>query len=473
MRETKILTNDGVSVSVSESEISKLESHLRGEIILPDDESYSEARKLWNGLIDKKPGLIIQTVGVSDIIDSVNFARTHDLQLAVRGGGHNVAGHAMSDGGMVIDLSRMKSVRVDPEKRIAYAEAGATLGDLDRETHVFGLGAPVGVVSATGIAGLTLHGGMGWQMRKHGLTTDNVLSFDVVTADGRFQKASAEYNSDLFWALKGGGGNFGVVTSFEYQLHPVGPDVWFALVMYPVERAEKALRFFREYMATAPEELSAIGILWSAPPLPQVPEKFHGKPAFIFAACYTGPLEKGDEVIRPLRELDTPIADLSSPMKFIDLQRFLDEDYPDGRLYYWKSMYIHDLSDELINSLQAYAKERPSSMTSIDLWALGGAFGSVGKEETPLFHRDAKFLLAIESNWDDPSETERNIQWTRKAFGDLDRFSAGGAYLNFPGFAEEGTELVKGAYGGNYKRIKEIKAKYDPDNLFRKNINIR
>jgi FAD/FMN-containing dehydrogenase len=299
MEEIRILTNDNRDDFLDLAKVRDFGSQLRGSIILPDSELYEAARRLWNGIIDKKPALIVRPRGVADVIDSVTFAREHNMKLTVRGGGHNVAGRAMLDDGMVIDLSLMKSVRVDPEKRTAIAEGGTTLGDLDHETQAFGLSAPVGIVSETGIAGLTLHGGMGWLLRKHGLTIDNFLSFDVVTADGRLLKANNKRNSDLFWALRGGGGNFGVVTSFEYQLHPVGPDVWLVMVMYPLDKAGKALRFYRDYMSTATEDLSVIAFFWSVPEVPEIPEKFHGAPTFIFLACYTGPFETGEEVIKP------------------------------------------------------------------------------------------------------------------------------------------------------------------------------
>ena len=452
--------------------IEELKASLQGELIQPKDEGYNDVRKVWNGMIDKKPALITRCKGTADVISAVNFVRNHDLLFSVRSGGHNVAGGAVCDGGMMIDLSQMRSVRVDPGQQTARVEAGATLGDLDKETQAFGLAAPVGVVSATGVAGLTLHGGIGWLTRKYGMTVDNLLSVDIVTADGQLLRASKDENDDLFWAVKGGGGNFGIVTSFEFRIHPVGPLVWLAVPMYAMEKAEDGLRFFRDFMAEAPEELGAIAVFWNAPQEPPIPEEARGVPVIIFLACYAGPFEKGEEVIRPLREFDTPVADLSGPMKFLEVQKFLDADYPNGMFYYWKSLYLDSLSDEVIHAIAGHAAERPSPITSVDVWGLGGEMSRIGSGETPLIWRPP-FLLGIESNWEKFEDSEENIAWTRKVFADMKRFSRSGTYLNFPGFAEEGDDLLKGAYGSNYERLQSIKTKYDPNNLFQGTLNIK
>ena len=468
-----VATNRNGQFPADEKTVAYLKQSLRGDLVTPEDPAYEHARKVWNGLIDKRPGLIVRPKGVADVVTAVNFARDHDLRVSVRGGGHNVAGNAVSEGGLVIDLSRMRSVRVDPGKRSVRVEGGATLGDIDHETHAFGLGVPIGLVSATGIGGFALHGGYGWLSRKHGLAVDNILAADIVTADGRLRKASIGENEDLFWAIRGGGGNFGVVTSFEFRCHPVGPEVWFAAPFYPLEKGETGLRFFRDFMDRAPDELSALAVLWNAPDETSFPEQARGAPVLILAACYSGPVEEGERVTRRLREIGTPVADLSGPMRFLDVQRFFDADYPEGRFYYWKSQYVPEMDDDVIRLAVRQGAERPSPITSIDIWPLGGAAGRIDPGATAFSSRKAAFLYNIESNWDDPGKTNANVSWTRKAFEEMKRLTKGNTYLNFPGFAEEGEDLVKDAYGGNYGRLRTVKAKYDPGNLFHGNFNIR
>ncbi len=467
-----IATNLDGHFLADENTVSYLKHSIRGDLFTPEDPSYEQARKVWNGLIDRRPGLIFRCVGVADVVTAVNFARDHDLRVSVRGGGHNVAGNAISEGGLVIDLSRMRSVRVDPEKRSVRVEGGATLGDIDHETHAFGLGVPIGLVSATGIGGFALHGGYGWLTRKHGLAVDNILAADIVTADGKLRKASSRENADLFWAIRGGGGNFGVVTSFEFRCYPVGPEVWFAAPFYPLKRGEPGLRFFRDFMKQAPDELSALAVLWNAPDEHAFPEQARGAPVLILAACHCGPVEEGERVTRPLREFDAPVADLSGPMRFLDVQRFFDADYPDGRFYYWKSQYVPRMNNDVIRLAVRQGIERPSPITSIDIWPLGGVAGRIKPGAKAFASRKAAFLYNIESNWDDPGMTEINVSWTRKSFEEMRRLTKGNTYLNFPGFVEEGAKLVKEAYGGNYDRLQAIKVKYDPGNLFRGNFNI-
>ncbi len=468
-----VATNNGNRFEIGDAEIGYLRDRLRGEIITPRSRDFEEARRVWNGLIEKRPGLIVRCAGVADVIASVTFAREHDLRIAVRGGGHNVAGYAVSEEGMVVDLSRMRSVRVDPGRRTVRVEGGATLGDIDHETRPFDLAVPVGVVSATGIGGLALHGGYGWLTRKHGLALDNIVGADVVTADGRLVHAGDGENEDLFWAIRGGGGNFGVVTSIEFRCHPVGPEVWFAAPFYPVGKAEAGLSFFRNFMREAPDDLSGLAVLWNAPDEPSFPEQARGAPVLIFLVCHVGSVEEGERVTRPLREFDTPIADLSGAMRYRDVQRFFDADYPDGRFYYWKSLYVPEMNDDVIRLMACHGLERPSPITSIDIWPLGGAAGRVDPGATAFSMRSAAFLYNIESNWDDPKETDTNIAWTRRAFSEMKRLTKGGTYLNFPGFVEEGDDLVKGAYGANHDRLRAVKATYDPGNLFRGNFNIR
>ncbi|RPJ71148.1 MAG: FAD-binding oxidoreductase, partial [Desulfobacteraceae bacterium] len=332
--------------------------------------------------------------------------------------------------------------------------------------------APLGVVSATGVAGLTLHGGVGWLLRKHGLSIDNLAAVEIVTADGRLRRADPIENADLFWAVRGGGGNFGVVTSFEFKLHPVGPDVWLAAPIYPLARAGEVMAAFRDYMEAAPDELMGLGVFWSAPEVPQVPQNQHGAPVVILLGCYTGPYEKGEKILAPLRRIGTPIADLGGPMRFVDVQTFLDADYPDGKFYYWKSIYLDRLDAEAIKALSDHTALRPSPLSSIDVWTLGRAMRRVKSTETAFHTRDAPYMIGIEANWDAREEAEANINWARAVFEDLKKFSRGGNYLNFPGFFEEQESLLKGSYGENLKRLKSIKATYDPENLFLGAINI-
>ena len=472
--ELRIVTLTGADSTLDEAVVERFGSGLRGELLRSGDAEYEEARQLWNGVIDKRPALVARCAAVGDVIDSVNFARENDLLVAVRGGGHNVAGTASADGGLVIDLSAMKDIEVDPERRTVRAGAGLTIGELDEETQKHGLATPMGVVSETGIAGLTLGGGMGWLRREHGLSQDNLLSVDVVTTDGRFLTASETENADLFWGIRGGGGNFGVVTSFEYRLHPVGPEVMFCFVLYPGDRAKEVLRFAEEYMAEAPDEVSPLGVLGRVPPVEDFPEEWHGEQYVALLAMYAGSVEDGEEALRPLRELGDPIADLSGPIPYTEAQKILDEDYPDGWHYYWKSVNVDGLDDGVIEGLIQHAESAPSDHSTIDVWFQGGAMGRVGTGESAFGDRSAPILLGIEANWEEePGEDEANIEWARGCYAGMRRFSGGGVYLNFPGFLEEGQGLMRDAYGENYERLVALKDEYDPTNLFRLNQNIK
>ena len=457
---------------VEESVVAGLQSQLRGEVLQPGDESYDEARKVWNGMIDKKPALIVRCASADDVAAVVSFAREKGILLAVRGGGHNVAGTAVADGGLVVDLSPMKGVHVDPERHAVRAEGGVTIGELDVETQKFGLATPMGVVSETGIAGLTLGGGLGWLRRKYGLSSDNLVSVDIVAADGRYLTASETQNPDLFWGIRGGGGNFGVITSFEYRLYPVGPEVMFCFVVYPGDRAKEVLRFCEEYVAQASDEVSPLGVLGRVPHDELFPEEWHGKPYAAILAMYSGSVEEGERVLQPLRDLGDPIADLSEPMPYTEAQKLLDEDYPEGGRYYWKSVNLNGLGDEEIEHLMAHAATAPSDHSTIDVWYQGGAMNRVGAEETAFGDRSAPYLLGIEGNWEESHEDEANVAWVRGCVADMQRFSDGGMYLNFPGFLEEGQGLMRDAYGENYERLVALKNQYDPANLFRLNQNI-
>jgi FAD/FMN-containing dehydrogenase len=467
-----ILTRDGGRTSLSEENLDKLAARLRGDLIRPTDEAYEKARRVWNGMIDRKPALIVRCRGTADVMQAVDIARERNLLLSIRAGGHNVSGAAIAEGGLVIDVSEMRSVQVFPEKRIARVEAGARLGDLDHETAPFGLAAPVGVVSETGVAGLTLHGGAGWLMRKHGLSIDNLEAVEIVLADGRPVRADRDQHSDLFWALRGGGGNFGVVTAFEFRLHPVGPEVWMSVPLYPLDQAQEVMRACREVMASAPDDLMVIGVFWSAPAVPEVPAEHHGKPAIILLGCYTGPLETAEEVLAPLRTIGSPLADLSARMPWTEAQKFLDADYPEGLFYYWKSIYLNRIDEEVIGVLADHTEKRPSAESSIDVWFLGGAASRVPPGETAFAQRQAPIMIGIAANFHRREDAEATVAWARALHRDLQPFSGGGNSLNVPGFVEDKEDLLRGAYGPNLERLQKVKARYDPQNLFPGLLNI-
>jgi hypothetical protein len=473
MNAVQAMAVSGGEVTLSQQDIEEFGMRMKGELVNASHPHYDEHRSIWNGMINKKPALIARCYGTADVIEAIKFARKHNLYISLRGGGHNVSGNSLCDRGMVIDLSAMNSVYVDQQKSTVRVQAGARLKDVDHETKAYGMVTPLGVVSATGVAGLTLHGGMGWLMRKYGLSLDNLVSVDVVTAEGKALRASLDENPDLFWAIRGGGGNFGVVTSFEFKLYPIGSQVWLLLTLYPFEEGKHGLKFLRDYMPTAPDDLMAISVFWNAPNEEFIPEEYRGKPVFIIAGCYSGPLEKGEKILEPLRSIGNPVADLTSPMPFHQLQKFLDNDYPDGRQYYWKSSYLNELSDDAIDLLYKYAETRPSPFTSVDVWYLGGKMNKIDPSSTAFYHRNWPYMIGIESCWDNPADSEHNVAWSRSLFRDVtSRFDAG-IYLNFPGFVEEGEDLLAKTFGPNYQRLKEIKSKYDPDNFFCGALNIK
>jgi FAD/FMN-containing dehydrogenase len=444
-----------------------------GEMLLPTSPGYDAARRIWNGAIDRRPACIARCTGVADVISAVRFARERDLPVAVRSGGHGVAGHALCDGGLVIDLSPMKGIRVDPHARTARAQAGVLWGELDRETQLHGLATVGGIVTHTGIAGLTLGGGLGWLMRKYGATVDNLLSVDLVTADGELVTASADENPDLFWGVRGGGWNFGVVTSFEYRLHPVGPAVLAGPIFHPLEDAPDVLRFYREFAAAAPDELTTIFNLRVAPPLPFLPEDVHGKPVVMVGACYAGSPENGIDVVRPLKEYGSPIVDLLEPKPYVALQSMFDPGVPHGWHYYWKSVELPPLTDDAIDTLVEHAAAQTSPRSYCIVFQLGGAVSRVGPEETAFGQRHAAHNVNINTAWteDDP-EPERHIAWARDFYDALQPHATGRVYVNFLG--DEGEGRVHAAYGDRaHERLAQLKRVYDPGNFFRSNQNIR
>jgi FAD/FMN-containing dehydrogenase len=470
------MTRSGSETLLEGAAVEEFRGALRGLSLMAEDAGYDEARTIWNGSTDKRPAIIVQCSGTADVIDAVNFARQHDLLVAGRGGGHDVAGNAVCDGGLVVDLSAMNGVRVDLTAQTVRAEGGCTLGDVDRETQAFGLAAPLGVVSLTGIAGLTLCGGLGWLRRKHGMACDALVSVDMVTADGKFLTASETENPDLFWAVRGGGGNFGVVTSFEYQLYPVGPMVTLCAPFYRLgDDAASIMGRWNDFMATAPEDISSSCLFWSIPHHPAFPEELHGTPFVLTAAVHSGALEEGETLLQPLRELSEPILDLSGQIPYNGVQTAFDPLFVKGeRLNYWKSLYLDRIDGEGIARIVARAHDRPNPWALIAFWHLGGAMNRVDPAETALGVRNASYLYSLDTSWTDHADDERAIAWTRDAWAEMQDYSSGGAYLNFPGQGEEGETLLRASYGdANYERLVEIKTKYDPTNLFRMNQNIR
>lgn len=474
MADLQVTLNRDAETNLTETVIHDFRASFRGDVIMPQDANYDKVRQIWNGLHDKRPALIARCSGLADVIAAVNFARSNRLLVAVRGGGHNVGGTASCDGGIMIDLSLMRAVYVDPKARTVRAQGGATWGEVDRETQVFGMATPGGVVSTTGIAGLTLGGGMGWLRRKHGMSIDNLLSVEVVTADGQVVTASETENADLFWGIRGGGGNFGIVTSFDYRLHPVGPMVMFCVVWYPAEDARKILPAWREFMESAPEELSSSAYFWSVPAAPDFPTELHNRRTVILGAVYSGSAEEGERIVQPLRELGTPLLDLSGRVPWTSVQSAFDPFFPTGRRYYYfKSRYLSNFSDETIEALIPNAINPPAPSILIVIWHQGGAMSRVDADATAFMGRRAPFLFSVDAIWDDRAASDMVIAYSRRFLEEMEPYSPGGLYVNFAGLGEEGESLVRAVYGTHYDRLVALKNQYDPTNLFRLNQNIK
>jgi len=458
-------------MNVRTMRVDELKSGFDGVIVLPGDDAYESARRIWNAMIDKRPAIIARCASVGDVVRATNYARENGLALAVRGGGHNIAGNAVCEDGLVIDLTRMRNVRVDVAARRATVEGGATLADLDAATQSHGLATPVGINSTTGIAGLALGGGFGWLSRKFGMTVDNLESAEVVTADGRVVRASATEHPDLFWALRGGSGNFGVVTRFEFRLHPVGPDVLSGLVVYSAKDAKPALQRYRDFMAKAPEDLTVWSVLRLAPPLPFLPASVHGQPVVVFAAIYAGDPERGKALIEPLRHFGQPVGEHVGVQPYAAWQQAFDPLLTPGARNYWKSHNLTELPDGLLDVVIDYLGRLPSPQCEIFIAALGGATALPAPESTAYAHRDAKFVLNVHGRWDDAADDARGIGWAREFFDASARYASGGVYVNF--MTADESDRVRSAYGPNYPRLVEVKRKYDPQNLFSVNQNIR
>ena len=462
---------------VVEKETAVLAEKFQGELIFPQIANYDEARGIWNGMIDRRPALIARCATVADVQAAVKFARESGWPLSVRGGGHNVAGHAVNDDGLVIDLSLMKSVAVDAEARLAYVGGGATIADVDQATQVFGLATPLGVVTETGIAGLTLGGGLGHLRNKYGLSADNLVSATLVTADGRVVHASEHENSDLLWGLRGGGGNFGIVTTnFVYKLYPVGPEVYFTAVFHHGDDAKAGLQLYREFSDVAPDEVSTLAVLGIVPDgAGPFPVETHGKRFIAYVGIYAGDPREGEAVMRPLRKLSAePLADFSGVIPYVEAQQFFDEDYPAGEMrYYWKSLNLLSLDDKAIERIIDHAYRQPSQHTTTDLWHIGGAVKRFDDNHGAFYGRQAAFLLNPEANWEEAEDDDANIEWVRTFIAKMAEFSDGSRYLNFAGFQEEGDAMMTDAFGPQYQRLAKLKHKYDPTNLFRLNQNIK
>ncbi|MEA2585743.1 MAG: hypothetical protein QOF33_3828 [Thermomicrobiales bacterium] len=450
------------SPTLEDREVEAFRSALRGELLRPGDPGYDDACRVWNAMVDKRPALIARCTGLEDVAAAVRFGRERGLLISIRGGAHNVAGMAVAEGRLMIDCAPMKGIAVDPAGRTARAGAGVLWGEFDAVTQEYGLATVGGVVSTTGVAGLTLGGGQGWLTGKHGLSLDNLLAAEVVTADGEMVRASAEEHPDLFWALRGAGANFGVVTSFEYRLHPVGPTVLGGMVIHPLPKAREVLRFYREFAAGQPDELTTYAALLTAP---------DGNPVVAMVCCYAGPPEEGEKAVEPLRRFGPPVADLIGPMPYVAVQGIISQAFPHGRLNYWKSTLLREIPDGVINALADFAGRVPSPHSAIAIADTHGAYGRVAPDATAYAHRDLPFDLVILSSWTDPADSERNVAWTRGLYEAVRPLTPAGVYVNDLD-GDEGQARVRDAYGVNYARLAELKKTWDPDNVFRANHNI-
>jgi FAD/FMN-containing dehydrogenase len=462
----QISTRDGDSIEIEMAAVENLSGGLRGSVLLQGSEGYEGARRIWNGMIDRRPAIIARCVGTADVASAVNFAREHDVLVAVRGGGHNVAGNAVCDGGLMIDLSQMRGVHVDPKARRARAAGGATWGDFDAETQAFGLATTGGLISDTGVAGLTLGGGIGWLLPSYGLACDNLTSVDVVTAEGSILTASEEENDDLFWGLKGGGGNFGIATSFEFKVYPVGPTLFGGMALYPLDDAQAILRHFVDFMADAGDELGALAGFTTTP---------DGLPVLALIAVYNGPVGEGEAALAPLRSFEKPLLDTFEPTAYRKIQTLFDAGTPPGLRYYWKSSFLDSLPDDALAAVIEQAKGRASQRSKIFLEFLGGAFSRVPRDAAVFDHRKSPYNLLVIGSWEEAAEDEVNRTWARETWQSMEPYASEGVYVNYLGTeADEGSNRLEEAYGpGKFDKLVALKQKFDPTNLFRMNQNIR
>ena len=460
-----------ITASFSPS-VDALAERMAGTVLAPGHEDYDAARRVWNGMIDKRPAAIARCESAGDVAAAVRFAAEHDIELSVRGGGHNVAGSALVDGGLVVDLSAMRTVRLDAVTGTVHVQGGATWADVDAVTAPHALAVPGGVVSDTGVAGLALSGGVSNQRRRDGMTVDNLVSAEVVLANGRMVRASADEHPDLFWALRGGGGNFGVVTAFEFRAHPLGPEVFMVNVAYPIADAARVLAGWRDAVDGAPDELSTAGLIWSLPDVEELPDGLRGVAYVGVAGMWAGDPVEGEEATRALRELATPLLDMSGPAQYLDVQRSLDAAFPAGVRRYWKALYLDGFGDAAIDTTVAWAQRRPSPETLVIVRHCGGAMSRVAPEATAFGDRSSEWMLSVDSSWADADGDAENIAYTREFWAAAQPFSDGKTYFNFPGLFEEGESAVRDSYGANHARLARIKAAYDPANRFHLNQNI-
>jgi FAD/FMN-containing dehydrogenase len=444
---------------------------LKGPVLVPGDAGYEDSRTVWNAMIDRTPAFVVRCIGVADVIACVKFAREHDLLLCIKGGGHNIAGLATADGAMMLDMSLMRGVWVDKEKNVVHAQAGCMLGDVDRETQVHGLAAVLGFVSLTGITGLTLGGGFGYLTRRWGWTSDTVVGIDVVTADGQLVRASDEENADLFWGLRGGGGNFGVVTGIDYTLYPVGPEIVGGVVAWPASDAPEVIELYRTLAEEAPPELTLVTFIRPAPPAPWLPEDIHGKPIVAILACYSGDPAEGEKAVAPIKSFGEPIGDVLVRRPYAQVQSLLDATQPKGRRYYWKSEYLPSIEPALCDKFIEHAAKIPSPHSAAILFQLGGALNELEEDHSPVGNRDARYVFNLGGSWEQAEDDDVNLAWTRDAWNDLKQFSTGGTYINFL-TEDEGPERIEAALRTGLQRLPEVKAKWDPENVFRTNRNI-
>jgi hypothetical protein len=462
---------DGRTTTPDPVALADLKASFAGEIVLPDSADFHERRAVWNGSIDRRPALIARCSGAGDVSAAVRFAGQTGLPLAVRGGGHSFPGLSVCDAGIVVDLGPMRAISIDPQARTATAQAGVLLGELDQATQAFGLAVPAGIVTHTGLAGLTLGGGIGWLHRKHGLTIDQLLSAEVITAEGELVRASESENPDLFWGIRGGGGNFGVVTEFEFRLNPVGPQVVAGPVFWPMEESPQVLRFYREWVADAPDDLMTIVVHRRAPSLPFVPPELHGQPVVAVICCYAGPVEEGEKVVAPLKAFGSPVLDICEPKPFLEHQSMFDPTFPHGRWYYMRACDVAELSDEVIDITVEHSRRINSPLTAFPIWQMGGAVSRVGEDETAFNGRGAGYTFNITAATAGQEGFDEERDWVRDFWTALEPHHTGGVYVNF--LMSEGEERVRAAYGAEkYDRLKQLKRRWDPDNLFRLNQNI-
>jgi hypothetical protein len=468
----KVKTLEGFEIDLNKDTLDSFQNSLQGPVILPGDADYEQSKTVWNAMIDRSPAVVVRCLGVADVITCVQFAREHNLLLCIKGGGHNIAGLATADGAMMLDMSLMHGVWVDKQKKIAHAQVGCLLGDVDRETQVHGLAAVLGFVSRTGITGLTTGGGFGYLTRRWGWASDNVVGMDVVTANAQLVRASSEENEDLFWGLRGGGGNFGVVTGIDYKLYPVGPEIVGGLVAWPVSKANDILNLYRSLVKEAPPELTLVVLMRPAPPAPWLPEDIHGKLIIAILACYSGDPAQGEKAVAPIKSFGKPLGDILVRRPYVQLQSLLDATQPKGRRYYWKSEYLPGVEPALCEKVIEHAAKIPSPHSAVILFQLEGALNQLEEDHSPVGNRDARFVLNLAGSWEHEENDEVNIEWARDAWTDMKPFSTGGTYINFL-TKDEGPERIESALSNGLQRLAEVKAKWDPENVFRINRNIK